>query len=83
MTLFSKIINGEIPSFKCAENEHFYAFLDISPVRRGHTLVVPKREIDYFFDLTDEELAEMIVFAKKVARAIKDVFPCTRASYPA
>ena len=78
MTLFSKIINGEIPSFKCAENEHFYAFLDISPVRRGHTLVVPKREIDYFFDLTDEELAEMIVFAKKVTRAIKDVFPCRK-----
>lgn len=65
MTLFSKIINGEIPSFKCAENEHFYAFLDISPVRRGHTLVVPKREVDYFFDLKDEELAEMIVFAKE------------------
>ena len=78
MTLFSKIINGEIPSFKCAENEHFYAFLDISPVRRGHTLVVPKREVDYFFDLKDEELAEMIVFAKKVARAIKDVFPCRK-----
>lgn len=78
MTLFSKIINGEIPSFKCAENEHFYAFLDISPVRRGHTLVVPKREVDYFFDLKDEELAEMIVFAKKVARAIKDVFLCRK-----
>lgn len=71
MTLFSKIIAGEIPSYKIAEDEHFYAFLDIDPVRLGHTLVVPKREEDYLFDLTDEELAGMMAFSKKVARAIK------------
>ena len=72
MTIFSKIIRGEIPSYKCAENDKFYAFLDINP------LVVPKREVDYFFDLTDEELAEMIVFAKRVAAAIKQAFPCRK-----
>lgn len=78
MTIFSKIIRGEIPSYKCAENDKFYAFLDINPLAQGHTLVVPKREVDYFFDLTDEELAEMIVFAKRVAAAIKQAFPCRK-----
>ena len=78
MTIFSKIIRGEIPSYKCAENDQFYAFLDINPLAQGHTLVVPKREVDYFFDLTDEELAEMIVFAKRVAAAIKQAFPCRK-----
>ncbi len=78
MTIFSKIIAGEIPSYKCAEDESFYAFLDISPVAKGHTLVVPKRETDYLFDLEDEELAAMAVFAKRVARAVKTVFPCRK-----
>ena len=79
-TIFSKIVRGEIPSYKCAENEHFYAFLDINPIRQGHTLVVPKREIDYFFDLSDEEIAEMQIFAKKVAIAIKKAFPCRKVA---
>ena len=78
MTIFSKIVKGDIPSYKCAENEEFYAFLDIAPLAPGHTLGVPKREVDYFFDLTDEELARMIVFAKRVAAAIKQAFPCRK-----
>lgn len=78
MTLFSKIVAGEIPSYRCAENEEFYAFLDISPLSQGHTLVIPKREEDYFFDLTDDELSRMIVFTKRVARAIKTAFPCLK-----
>ena len=78
MTIFSKIIAGEIPSYKCAENDHFYAFLDINPLAQGHTLVVPKHEVDYLFDLDDEELAEMVVFAKRVAAAIKKAFPCQK-----
>ena len=78
MTIFSKIIAGEIPSYKCAENDKFYAFLDINPVAQGHTLVVPKREEDYLFDLTDEELADMMLFTKRVARAIKSAFPCRK-----
>lgn len=78
MTLFSRIIAGEIPSYKCAEDEHFYAFLDINPVAKGHTLVVPKHEVDYIFDLPDDELAAMAVFAKRVARAIKSVCPCKK-----
>ena len=78
MTIFSKIVAGEIPSYKCAENEQFYAFLDINPLAKGHTLVVPKREVDYIFDLTDEELAAMQVFAKHVAVAIKKVLPCIK-----
>ena len=78
MTIFSKIAAGEIPSYKCAENEKFYAFLDINPLVKGHTLVIPRREEDYIFDLTDEELAEMIVFAKRVAAAIKAAFPCVK-----
>lgn len=78
MTIFSKIIAGEIPSYKCAENDKFYAFLDINPVAQGHTLVVPKHEVDYLFDLSDDELAEMIVFAKKVALAIQTAYPCRK-----
>ena len=79
-TLFSRIINGDIPSYKCAENEQFYAFLDINPIRQGHTLVVPKREVDYFFDLTDEEIGQMQIFAKQVAVAIKKAFPCRKVA---
>ena len=78
MTIFSKIAAGEIPSYKCAESDKFYAFLDINPLVKGHTLVIPKREVDYIFDLEDEELAEMQVFAKKVAIAIKKAFPCVK-----
>ena len=78
MTIFSKIIAGEIPSYKCAENDRFYAFLDINPVAKGHTLVVPKHEVDYLFDLDDDELADMIVFAKRVAKAIRAAYPCRK-----
>ena len=78
MTIFSRIVAGEIPSYKCAENDHFYAFLDINPLAKGHTLVIPKREVDYIFDLTDQELADMQVFAKHVAIAIKEVLPCIK-----
>jgi histidine triad (HIT) family protein len=78
MSIFSKIAAGEIPSYKCAENEKFYAFLDINPLAKGHTLVIPRREEDYLFDLSDEELAEMAVFAKRVAIAIKKAFPCVK-----
>ena len=77
-TIFSKIAAGEIPSYKCAENDKFYAFLDINPLVKGHTLVIPKREVDYIFDLTDEELGEMQIFAKHVAIAIKKAFPCIK-----
>jgi len=77
-TIFSKIVAGEIPSYKIAESEKFYAFLDINPLVKGHTLVIPKREIDYIFDIEDEELAEMHVFAKKVAKAIEKAIPCKR-----
>lgn len=77
-SVFSKIVKGEIPSYKIAEDEKFYAFFDINPVAAGHTLVIPKREEDYIFDLTDEELAEMMVFAKKVAAAMKKAFPCRK-----
>lgn len=78
MTIFSRIIAGEIPSYKCAENDKFYAFLDINPLAKGHTLVVPKHEVDYIFDLDDNELAGMTVFAKKVALAIGKAFPCRK-----
>ena len=78
MTIFSKIIAGEIPSYKVAEDENFFAFLDINPLAVGHTLVVPKKEIDYIFDLDDETLAAMMLFAKKVAKAIKKAIPCQR-----
>lgn len=77
-TIFSKIAAGEIPSYKVAENDKFYAFLDINPLVKGHTLVIPKQEVDYIFDLCDEDLAEMQVFAKKVAAAIKSAFPCIK-----
>ena len=77
-TIFSKIVAGEIPSYKVAEDEQFYAFLDINPITKGHTLVIPKREVDYFFDLTDEEIAAMQVFAKKVATGIKRAYPCIK-----
>ncbi len=78
MTLFSKIASGQIPSYKCAESPLFYAFLDINPLVKGHTLVIPKREVDYIFDLSDEEIAAMQVFAKHVALAIRQAFPCTK-----
>ena len=78
MTIFSRIIAGEIPSYKVAENDKFYAFLDINPVNWGHTLVVPKKETDYIFDIGDEDLAEMMVFSKKVAKAIKEAIPCRK-----
>lgn len=77
-TIFSKIVAGEIPSYKCAEDDRFYAFLDINPLVKGHTLVIPKREVDYIFDLEDDELAAMQVFAKRVATAIKKAFPCIK-----
>jgi histidine triad (HIT) family protein len=78
MTIFSKIIAGEIPSYKIAENDRFFAFLDINPVNWGHTLVVPKTETDYIFDIPDAELGEMMVFAKKVATALKSAMPCRK-----
>lgn len=77
-TIFSKIIKGEIPCYKIAENEKYFAFLDINPLRAGHTLVVPKQETDYIFDLSDDNLAGLIVFSKKVAKGIKEAFPCNR-----
>ena len=77
-TIFSRIVAGEIPSYKVAENDKFYAFLDINPLVKGHTLVIPKQEVDYIFDLSDEDLAEMQVFTKKVAAAIKSAFPCIK-----
>jgi histidine triad (HIT) family protein len=77
-TIFSRIIAGEIPSYKVAENDRFYAFLDINPLVKGHTLVVPKQEVDYIFDLDDETLAAMHVFAKSVAKAIEKAVPCKR-----
>lgn len=78
MTIFTKIINGEIPCYKIAEDEKHFAFLDIRPLQIGHTLVVPKKEVDYIFDLEDTELQDLIVFAKKVAIAIKKAVPCER-----
>ena len=80
MDIFSKIAAGEIPSYKCAENEEFYAFLDINPLVKGHTLVIPRREVDYIFDLDDDELARYQVFAKRVAKAIGKAFPCKKAT---
>ena len=78
MTIFSRIINGEIPCYKIAEDDRFFAFLDINPVNWGHTLVVPKHEEDYIFDLDDDELAAMTLFAKRVAKAIKEAIPCKK-----
>jgi histidine triad (HIT) family protein len=77
-TIFTKIINGEIPCYKIAENDDYFAFLDINPLRAGHTLIVPKRETDYIFDLDDIYLAGMVIFSKKIAAAIKTVIPCNR-----
>lgn len=78
MTIFSKIIAGEIPSYKIAENHQFYAFLDIFPLRNGHTLVVPKIEIDNFFDVPDSYLSNLLLFAKPIAKAIEAAFDCDR-----
>lgn len=78
MSIFSKIAAGEIPSYKCAEDEKFYAFLDINPVGKAHTLVIPRKETDYIFDIDDENFAELMLFAKRVAVAIKKAFPCKK-----
>ena len=80
MDIFSKIAVGKIPSYKCAENDKFYAFLDINPLAKGHTLVIPRREADYIFDMEDDELAEFEVFAKQVAQAIRRAFPCRKVA---
>lgn len=77
-TIFSMIIAGDIPCYKVAEDERFFAFLDINPLVKGHTLVVPKQEVDYIYDLSDDDLAAMHVFAKKVALAIQKAFPCKK-----
>lgn len=77
-TIFSKIISGEIPCHKVAENDQFLAFLDIQPLRKGHVLVIPKVEVDYIFDMENDHLSEMMVFAKLVAHKIKAVFPCRK-----
>ena len=80
MDIFSKIAAGEIPSYKCAESDKFYAYLDINPVAKGHTLVIPRREVDYIYDMDDDELAEYQVFAKRVAVALKKAFPCKKVA---
>jgi histidine triad (HIT) family protein len=77
-TIFTRIINGEIPSYKIAEDDRCYAFLDINPLREGHTLVVPKAEVDYLFDLEDDYLADLLIFSKKVSKAIREAIPCNR-----
>ena len=77
-TIFSRIINGEIPCYKIAEDENYFAFLDINPIRKGHTLVIPKVETDYIFQLDDKTLAGLFVFAKKVGLAIEKAIPCKR-----
>ena len=77
-TIFSKIIAGEIPCYKIAETENCYAFLDISPLAKGHTLVVPKKEIDYIFDLDDTLLSELNIFAKQIAKAVQKAYPCPK-----
>jgi histidine triad (HIT) family protein len=78
MSIFTKIAQGEIPSYKCAETEEFYAFLDINPLAKGHTLCIPRREVDYIFDMEDDEIARFQVFAKKVAIALRNAFPCVK-----
>ncbi len=80
MTIFSKIIKGEIPSYKIAENDKFFAFLDIFPVRKGHVLVVPKIEVDKIFDVPDDYLRELLLFAKPIAKAIEKAFDCNRVN---
>jgi histidine triad (HIT) family protein len=77
-SIFSRIINGEIPAWKVAESEHFLAFLDVNPLAKGHTLIVPKVETDYFFDLSDEEISGIMLFSKKVASALSSTLPCLR-----
>lgn len=79
-TIFTRIVRGEIPSYKVAEDERFFAFLDINPLTKGHTLVVPKQETDYLFDLDDRTLADMIVFAKRIARKLKEKIECKRVA---
>ena len=79
-TIFSRIVAGEIPCYKVAENDKFFAFLDIAPLAKGHTLVIPKREVDYFYDLEDDELQEMIVFAKGIAKKIKATTGCIKVA---
>ena len=78
MSLFSKIAAGDIPSYCCGQDEEFYAFLDVNPVAKGHTLCIPRREVDYLFDMPDDELARFAVFTKKVAIALKQVCPCIK-----
>lgn len=80
MDIFSKIAAGEIPSYTCAENDRFYAFLDINPLAKGHTLVIPRREVDYIFDMEDDELAKFEIFTKQVAQAIRRAFPCRKVA---
>jgi histidine triad (HIT) family protein len=77
-SIFTRIINGEIPCYRIAEDDRFFAFLDINPLREGHTLVVPKQETDYIFDLDDDTVAGMMVFSKKIATAMKEAIPCVR-----
>ncbi|MDD2476168.1 MAG: HIT family protein [Dysgonamonadaceae bacterium] len=77
-TIFTKIVKGEIPSYKIHENEQFYAFLDINPLKKGHTLVIPKKEVDYLFDIDDATLSDMIVYAKNIAVAIQQAISCKR-----
>jgi histidine triad (HIT) family protein len=77
-SIFTKISKGEIPSYKIAEDENYFAFLDINPLAKGHTLIIPKKEVDYIFDVDDQTLGGMMIFAKKVAKAIEKVVPCKR-----
>lgn len=77
-SIFTRIINGEIPSYKIAENDKFFAFLDVFPLVHGHVLVVPKKEIDYIFDMDNEDLSDMMLFAKQIAKALKQAVPCKR-----
>ena len=79
-TIFSKIVAGEIPSYKVAEDDNYYAFLDINPLAKGHTLVIPKQEVDYYFDLDDDTLAGMTIFAKRVAHKIKEQTGCKKVA---
>ncbi|MEM1359577.1 MAG: HIT family protein [Bacteroidota bacterium] len=79
-SIFTRIVKGEIPSYKVAETEEYLAFLDVRPMQEGHTLCIPKREVDYYFDLTDEELSGLTLFSKRVAKALKEVIPCERVA---
>ncbi|MEM9528696.1 MAG: HIT family protein [Bacteroidota bacterium] len=79
-SIFTRIVKGEIPSYKVAETEKYLAFLDVRPMQEGHTLCIPKREVDYYFDLTDEELSGLTLFSKRVAKALKEVIPCERVA---